>query len=136
MPAGLPENSKDGPPLRILVVEDHAPYQIVVRNLLEKLGGAPDVVANASDALQLMERNRYALVITDCHLPGMDGFELARSIRKLADPGLRGLPVIGLSADLSPDHVQRSREAGMNDFLVKPINLATLRACIEKWTRP
>lgn len=136
MPAGLPENSKDGPPLRILVVEDHAPYQIVVRNLLEKLGGAPDVVANASDALQLMERNRYALVITDCHLPDMDGFELARSIRKLADPGLRGLPVIGLSADLSPDHVQRSREAGMNDFLVKPVNLATLRACIEKWTRP
>lgn len=130
-----PQLPEQPPPIRrVLVVEDHLPYQIVIRNLLEKLGAVPDVVGDAPKALQKLERTRYDLIITDCHLPGMDGFELTRQIRALADTGTRGLPVVALSADVSPDHLQRSHNAGMNDFLVKPVSLSTLRECIEKWT--
>ncbi|QVQ26829.1 hybrid sensor histidine kinase/response regulator [Achromobacter deleyi] len=132
--AVLPENLPTPPLRRILVVEDHLPYQIVIRNLLERLGAVPDVVADGPKALQMLEQARYDLIITDCHLPGMDGFELTRRIRALADAGIRDLPIVALSADVSPDHLQRSSNAGMNDFLVKPVNLSTLRECIEKWT--
>ncbi|MFD4841196.1 ATP-binding protein [Achromobacter sp. NPDC058515] len=133
-PAALPESPPTRPLRRILVVEDHLPYQIVIRNLLERLGAASDVVADGPKALQLLKQTRYDLIITDCHLPGMDGFELTRQIRALADTGIRDLPVVALSADVSPDYLQRSSNAGMNDFLVKPVNLSTLRECIEKWT--
>lgn len=121
---------------RILVVEDHLPYQIVIRNMLLKLGVQADVVADGHQALGQLEQVPYALMFTDFHMPDMDGFELTRRVRSHADPLIRKLPVVALSADVSSEHIERFHEVGLNDFLVKPVNLATLRACLEKWSRP
>ncbi|MFY0480013.1 ATP-binding protein [Achromobacter marplatensis] len=121
---------------RILVVEDHLPYQIVIRNMLMKLGVRADVVADGHQALAQLEQVPYALMFTDFHMPDMDGFELTRRVRSHADPRIRELPVVALSADVSSQHIERFQEVGLNDFLVKPVNLATLRACLEKWSRP
>lgn len=129
----FPENSPQRVTERVLVVEDHLPYQIMMQNFLKKLGLTPDVVTNGPDALRRLQLTRYALVITDCHMPGMDGFELTRRIRALADTRIRHIPVVALSADISPDQLRLSRNVGMNDFLVKPVNLPTLRQCVEKW---
>ncbi|MBB1596882.1 ATP-binding protein [Achromobacter sp. UMC46] len=121
---------------RILVVEDHLPYQIVIRNMLQKLGVQADVVADGHQALGQLEQVPYALMFTDFHMPDMDGFELTRRVRSHADPRIRSLPVVALSADVSSEHMEHFQEVGLNDFLIKPVNLATLRACLEKWSRP
>ncbi|WP_454675034.1 ATP-binding protein [Achromobacter pestifer] len=121
---------------RILVVEDHLPYQIVIRNMLLKLGVQADVVTDGHQALGQLEQVPYALMFTDFHMPDMDGFELTRRVRSHADPRIRTLPVVALSADVSSTHIEHFHEVGLNDFLVKPVNLTTLRACLEKWSRP
>ncbi|MDR7948298.1 ATP-binding protein [Achromobacter aegrifaciens] len=132
-PVAVPDNWPFGIPQRILVVEDHPPYQIMMQNFLKKLGLTPDVVADGPEALRRLQLSRYALIITDCHMPGMDGFELTRRVRALSDARVCQIPIVALSADFSPGHVRLSRNVGMNDFLVKPVNLATLRQCVEKW---
>lgn len=121
---------------RLLVVEDHIPYQIVIRNMLQKLGVQADVAATGDDALDRLAQAHYALILTDLHMPDMDGFELTRRVRSHADPGIRALPIVALSADVSSEHIEHFREAGLNDFLVKPVDLATLRECLKKWSRP
>ncbi|WMD20806.1 ATP-binding protein [Achromobacter seleniivolatilans] len=128
------ENSPRGDTARILVVEDHQPYQIVIRNMLEKLGVQVDVVADGLQALGRLEQTPYSLMLTDCHMPEMDGFELTRRVRAHRDAHIRALPIVALSADVSAEHRERIRSAGLNDFLIKPVNLSTLRTCIEKWT--
>lgn len=133
-PSVVRENSQHRDALRILVVEDHLPYQIVIRNMLQKLGIQADVVADGQQALAQLEQTPYALMFTDCHMPEMDGFELTRRVRAQADPRISQLPIVALSADVSAEHRERIRSAGLNDFLIKPVNLSTLRTCIEKWT--
>ncbi|MGE8452369.1 MAG: ATP-binding protein, partial [Pseudomonadales bacterium] len=128
------ENSPLRDSLRILVVEDHLPYQIVIRNMLRKLGVQADVVGDGRQALGQLERAPYALMLTDCHMPEMDGFELARRVRAHPDRRVRTLPVVALSADVSAEQRERILSAGLNDFLIKPVDLSTLRTCIEKWT--
>lgn len=119
---------------RVLVVEDHLPYQIVIRSMLDKLGIASDVVSSGIEALQQLDQERYAMMITDCHMPDMDGFELTRRVRTHDQKRLHEMPIVALSADVSTERAQRYRNAGLNDFLVKPVNLSTLKQCIEKWT--
>ncbi|WP_126389568.1 PAS domain-containing sensor histidine kinase [Achromobacter insolitus] len=130
----LRENGADPETRRILIVEDHLPYQIVIRNMVDKLGWPADVVADGRQALNQLERVQYALMLTDCHMPDMDGFELTRRVRDHEDARIRALPVVGLSADVQSEYVERLRQAGLNDFLVKPVNLSTLRECIGRWT--
>lgn len=127
------ENRRYRDDLHILVVEDHLPYQIVIRNMLQKLGIAADVVADGQQALAQLERTPYALMLTDCHMPEMDGFELTRRVRAHADPRIAELPIVALSADVSAEHRDHIRSAGLNDFLLKPVSLPTLQTCIEKW---
>lgn len=131
--AALRENVRIPQTRRILIVEDHLPYQIVIRNMVDKLGWQVDVVSDGRQALSQLERTRYALMLTDCHMPDMDGFELTRRVRAHGDAHIRNLPVVGLSADVQTEHVERLRHAGLNDFLVKPVSLSTLRECIGKW---
>lgn len=133
-PAALRENGAVLETRRILIVEDHLPYQIVIRNMVDKLGWQADVVSDGRQALNQLERAPYALMLTDCHMPDMDGFELTRRVRAHDDARIRTLPVVGLSADVQSEYVERLRQAGLNDFLVKPVSLSTLRKCIGRWT--
>lgn len=119
--------------LPILVAEDHVPFQIVIRRQIEKLGLTCNVVSDGKEALAALGQKRYGMVLTDCHMPYMDGYELTSAIRASESGQLQRLPVIALSADVSNGERQRGRTTGMDDFLLKPLKLADLRDCIERW---
>jgi len=112
---------------RVLVAEDHPINRAVIGRMLEKLGYRYDMAENGALALSELERNRYDLLLTDCHMPVMDGYALARALRESGGPNA-GIPVVALSASALPEQVHRCRDAGMDDFLAKPIQLDALAA--------
>ncbi|GAA5066850.1 ATP-binding protein [Lysobacter panacisoli] len=110
---------------RILVAEDHPVNRAVIARQLERLGYAHTLVEHGKAALAELQRAHYDLLITDCHMPVMDGYVLTRRVRETEGNGAR-LPIIALSASASPEQVHRCREAGMDDFLAKPIQIDAL----------
>ncbi|SFS00928.1 PAS domain S-box-containing protein [Dyella sp. OK004] len=116
---------------RILVAEDHAIVREVLHRQLETLGRFCDVVADGEEALAALSARPYALLITDCHMPKMDGFELTRRIR--ASETDSRLPVIALTANVMADQEKRCVEAGMDDMLAKPLRLAALADKLDHW---
>ena len=121
--------------IRILVAEDNSANQKFVLQALKRLGYSADVVANGFEVLANLQRIPYDLVLMDCSMPEMDGFEAATRIRAL--PGERSrLPIIAMIAnDYKRDH-EASLAAGMDDCLTKPINPQQLAAALELWARP
>jgi PAS domain S-box-containing protein len=123
---------RGGEPLRVLVAEDNTVNQKLARRLLEKAGCEVDVANNGGEAVEMVLRGTYHLVIMDCHMPEMDGFEATRAIRRRR-PRDTGLPIIALTASaLQSDH-DACLAAGMDDFLSKPIVPETLHRCLERW---
>ncbi|WP_266181602.1 transporter substrate-binding domain-containing protein [Dyella humicola] len=119
---------------RILVAEDHPTNRAVISRQLERLGYAHTMVENGLQALEALAVGHYDLLITDCHMPVLDGFALARRIREREKDGTSRLPIVALSASALPEEVTRCREAGMDEFLAKPVKLddlgAMLSACL------
>ena len=116
---------------RILLAEDNPMNQLVERELLEGLGLVVDIVATGAQALEMVRRNHYALVLMDIQMPEMDGHTAARAIRRL--PDCAALPIIALTANAMPDDREASLAAGMNDHLVKPIDPELLVATLQRW---
>jgi len=117
-------------PLRILVAEDSIPNQQVAKAILERLGHSVDVAANGSEALQAVQHITYDLVLMDMQMPEMDGLEATRRIRALDLPAAR-VPIIAMTANALPRDVELCIEAGMNDFVAKPVNRARLISAID-----
>jgi PAS domain S-box-containing protein len=117
----------------VLVAEDHPVNQELIRHQLSLLGFACDVVHDGAEAYAALADTRYGFLITDCHMPNMTGYELARRIRADEAGTTRRLPILGITASTAPDELQRCRDAGMDDRLVKPTRLATLREHLNRW---
>ncbi|WP_198670258.1 transporter substrate-binding domain-containing protein [Dyella sp. C9] len=121
---------------RILVAEDHPINRAVIGRQLERLGYPYTMVDNGEEAMRALAGSHYDLLITDCHMPVLDGYALARRIRELEEGGDRHLPIVALSASALPEEVLRCHQAGMDEFLAKPVRLATLEAmlsqCLER----
>jgi CheY-like chemotaxis protein len=120
----------------ILVAEDHPVNQELIRHQLTLLGFACEVVNDGVEALAALQNTRYGCLITDCHMPNLSGYELARSVREAeeAQPGDgRHLPILGITANTAPEDLSQCRDAGMDDCLVKPTRLATLREHLGRW---
>ncbi len=117
----------------ILVAEDNPINQMVIKRLLHALGRAADIVDNGAKALEAWRSGRYAMVLTDCHMPEMDGFALTGAIRAEEDGGGRRTPVIAFTAAATSEEVQQCTDAGMDDFLSKPVNVDQLKATLERW---
>jgi signal transduction histidine kinase/response regulator RpfG family c-di-GMP phosphodiesterase len=119
---------------RILLAEDDAVNQLVSKTILGNFGYLVDVAHNGSEALQLLQDGDYALVLMDCMMPGMDGYEATGVIRS-ASSKVRdhGIPVIALTANATHEDRGRCLGAGMNDYLVKPLEVPALFAMLEKW---
>ncbi len=116
---------------RILVAEDHPVNQLIAQKLLERLGFEVDVAGDGLEALAAIDRRRYDLVFMDCQMPMLDGYEATRRIRR--HPNGHGLPVVALTAhDLASDRV-KCLAAGMDDYLAKPMDEATLSAVLDRW---
>jgi signal transduction histidine kinase/DNA-binding response OmpR family regulator len=118
------------PPMRILLAEDNPVNQRVATRLLERLGYRPDVVTNGKEALESVRGHRYDVVLMDLHMPEMDGLNAARRIRAELDPDRRPR-LIALTAATMGDNRRECLEAGMDDFVCKPVTLQSLRAALE-----
>ena len=118
----------------ILVAEDNATNQVVIKRLLDRLGYAHEIVGDGRQALERWRRDsRYGLLLTDFHMPEMDGFALTRAIRheEAAQGGGRRLPIVALTADVLPGTRQMCLDTGMDGYLSKPIEQAALIAELE-----
>ncbi len=118
----------------ILVAEDNPTNQTVIRRLLAQSGYAFDLVGDGRAALERWRSGRYGLLLTDFHMPEMDGFELTAAIRAAeAESGrARRLPIVALTADALPGTAQRCHEAGMDAYLTKPIESKALAATLSR----
>jgi signal transduction histidine kinase/CheY-like chemotaxis protein len=119
---------------RILVVEDHPINRKVVAAMLERFGYAPVVLDNAESALQLLESQVFDLVFMDCQMPHLDGYEATRRLRK-ANHANGKVPVVAFTANAMLGDDVRCYEAGMDDFLPKPVSLASLEKVCNRWLK-
>jgi PAS domain S-box-containing protein len=145
MTIGLPANHPSLPPTEntirigavggplVLVAEDNVVNQTVARGLLQSLGCSVDVVADGVEALEALDRRQYAVVLMDCQMPRMDGFTATMAIRTLEGAGRR-LPVIALTAYAGAAERDRCLQAGMDDYLSKPVSKADLARVLTRWT--
>ena len=119
---------------RVLVVEDNAINQLLARELLETHGVVAEVAADGQAALALLDRQPFDGVLMDLQMPVMDGYAATREIR--ARPRHADLPVIAMTANALPADRQRARDAGMNDHIVKPIDVDKMFRTMARWIRP
>ncbi len=116
----------------ILVAEDNAINQKVLRQQLAQLGYAADFTANGREALQRWQGGEYALLLTDLHMPEMDGYDLTLAVRA-RESGRARVPIIALTANALQGEAARCRAVGMDEYLSKPATLAELSAALGRW---
>jgi signal transduction histidine kinase/DNA-binding response OmpR family regulator len=126
-------------PLHVLVAEDNEVNQKVTVHLLKKLGCSADVVVNGLEALQQLRRTRYDVVLMDCQMPEMDGYEATRKIRQLERDASQAcqwrapMHVIAMTANVMQGDREKCLEAGMDDYVGKPTALPELRAALLRF---
>ncbi|EME69768.1 Signal transduction histidine kinase, partial [Paramagnetospirillum caucaseum] len=120
----------DGAP--ILVAEDHPVNQQVIRRQLQLLGFAAEVFPDGAAALAAWRARPYSLVLTDCHMPIMDGFQLTAAIRAEEAPLGRHTPILALTANALAGEAERCLRAGMDSYLSKPVELPHLREALAR----
>ena len=116
---------------RVLLVEDNPVNQMVAKGMLVKLGYQVQVAAHGAEALEMLEQEPIDLILMDCNMPVMDGYEASRRIRN--NGRWLQLPIIALTANALPDERERCRAAGMNDYLAKPFRREELAAMLDTW---
>jgi signal transduction histidine kinase/DNA-binding NarL/FixJ family response regulator/HPt (histidine-containing phosphotransfer) domain-containing protein len=124
-PVVLPANDRP-----VLLVDDNEVNQIVAVELLEGLGLRVDVASSGEDAIEAVQSGDYALILMDCQMPGMDGYEATREIRR-RHPG-RKLPIVAFTAHALADERDKVLRAGMDDYLTKPIEPTELAAVLSR----
>lgn len=121
------------PPANILVVEDNAINQLVVANMLEVLGLQVKTAGNGVEALTMLEKHSFDLILMDCQMPEMDGYQCTQRIRNDARAMFTTIPIIALTANAMVEDRERCLAAGMNDYLSKPVRLQTLSDKLHSW---
>lgn len=119
----------------ILVVDDHPTNRMVMHSQIKALGYAAEAVESAAVALERWRTGKFALVLTDCNMPGMSGYDLSRRIREAeASGGGPRTPIIACSANVIPGVMQDCLDAGMDDYMAKPIRLQVLSEKLAHWS--
>lgn len=117
--------------MKILVVDDFSTMRRIIKNLLKELGFTNiEEADDGQTALPLLKRGNFDFLVTDWNMPGMSGIDLLRAVR--ADPKLAGLPVLMVTAEAKRDQIVLAAQEGVNGYIVKPFNGATLKEKIEK----
>ena len=132
MPAPLSLQEADAQGRLILVAEDNEINQKVLRKQLALLGYTAHINGNGREVLECLRRRDYPLLLTDLHMPQMDGYELTAAIRK-AEVGGRRMPIVALTANALMGEARRCLSLGMDDFMTKPVQLTELKAMLGKW---
>jgi CheY-like chemotaxis protein/HPt (histidine-containing phosphotransfer) domain-containing protein len=119
---------------QILVVEDNATNQQVIIRMLEKLGLRASLAADGQEAIDILGRLHHDLVLMDCQMPVMDGYEATRRIRRgAAGTGNQGIRIVAMTANTMVGDRERCIEAGMDDFIAKPVDLQHLVVKLAQW---
>ncbi len=118
---------------RILIAEDNTINQIVAMGQLKKLGCHADAVANGNEVLDALRSVSYDLVLMDCQMPELDGYETSRLIRRSPTMPFFNIPIIAMTANAIKGDKERCLEAGMNDYISKPVKIAALATTLEAW---
>ncbi|PXX91095.1 hybrid sensor histidine kinase/response regulator [Marinobacter vulgaris] len=121
-------------PLSLLLVEDNQVNQVVASSMLRKLGHKVTPAENGKRALEALKAGDFDIVLMDCQMPVMDGYEATRNIRE--NPDWQNLPVIAVTANVMQGDRDDCFEAGMNDYITKPYNRADLKSIIDRWAPP
>jgi two-component system chemotaxis response regulator CheY len=117
--------------MKILVVDDFSTMRRIIKNLLRDLGFSnTDEADDGNTALPMLQTGKYDFLVTDWNMPGMTGIELLQHVR--ADPNLKSLPVLMVTAEAKRDQIVAAAQAGVNGYVVKPFTAAVLKEKIEK----
>lgn len=120
----------------ILVVEDNVANQLLMKKQLETLQYDAEIVTNGSEALDALSQKNYQLILTDCNMPIINGFELTKTIRQQEQGGKSHIPIVAITANALKGEIEHCLEAGMDDYLAKPVNIVNLQQMLEKHWRP
>jgi signal transduction histidine kinase len=118
---------------RVLLAEDNPLNQRLAMRVLEHMGFVVDCVADGAEAVARLGTARYDLVLMDCLMPAMDGFDATRAIRRLEAEGRRRVPIVALTANAFEEDRQACLTAGMDDFVSKPFTRSSLQAALQRW---
>ena len=122
--------------IRVLLAEDNIANQKVAMLMLEKIGCRVDAVANGREALAALTHITYDLVFMDCQMPEMDGYEATTAIRAHEANSGTHVPIIAMTAYAMPDDRERCLQAGMDDYIRKPVKAEVLQTIVQQWGRP
>ena len=135
MPASRAEIGHDAPASegkKVLVAEDVKVNQVIIERLLTRAGHKVTLVEHGAEALEALREQSFDLIFMDMRMPVMDGITATEEIRRL-DGRMGAIPIIGLTANATPEDAARCMAAGMNDHLVKPVDRATLLKTVARW---
>lgn len=143
-PAADPAQARADPPprenapasdirVRVLVVEDNPVNQVVAARALRSLGYLTEIAPSGEEALRALEGGDFNLILMDCQMPGMDGYQTAAEIRRRETGSGRSVPIIAVTANSIEGDRERCAAAGMDDYLSKPFRMAALQAVLERW---
>ena len=138
VPAPLPPAPSTQPIHRVLLAEDNITNQTLAARLLQKLGCRVDVAGSGTEAVRLFQQLPYDLILMDCQMPDMDGFEATQAIRAVEQSaGNRGkrVPIIALTASTLAEEQAHCTGMGMDDFISKPVETSALARVLETWSR-
>lgn len=120
----------------VLVAEDNIGNQKLILSMLKRFRLTADTANNGLEAIDLFKRNKYDLILMDCQMPDLDGFETTQEMRSIEkDSGAGATPIVALTAISLMGAKERCLEAGMNDYLPKPLEIKPLAATLNKWMR-
>ena len=117
--------------LKVLMAEDNKVNQMVARILLQKAGCEVEIAENGQQAVQAWQENKYDAIFMDCQMPVMDGYEATETIRELEQEN-QHIPIVALTANAMDGEADICYNAGMDHFLVKPINIAHLKNVLQE----
>ncbi len=128
----IPEEKKKG--IRILLAEDNAVNRMLAQKILQKAGFTSDTVENGREAVEALEARHYDIVLMDVQMPVLDGFEATALIRDSTSERISQTPIIAMTAHAMKEDRDRCLDAGMDDYVSKPINPQEFIEAVEKWT--
>lgn len=133
LPIRQPAQQEPGS-LKLLFVEDDPAIREMIPEILDYEGIQVDLAANGAEAVAMIDKNAYSMVLMDCEMPGMDGFAATRTIR--ADPRFADLPIIAMTGNGMAEDRERCLASGMNDYMTKPVDWDRFISMLKDWAKP